>query len=245
MATDSSTGTFRPRGNNAVIAALWVIAVVAVIEVILAAVALAPRVASGMRAGISTQSPANGASAFPGSTASSMLPPQPAGLPQPQIPLPPSSVATQNDQPAGIPSNNSLAETAVTGAPTLQIVNAKLLSGDDGSKKLQISIKANSHDPIDVPQVRVQVYFYDQDSGEIVPSKAQVTSNWLSTPIDWRKGEPELLEVQYLPDTSSTDVTFAGYLVAIYYKGDLQDCRANPARLKKLFEPKYYIGSDE
>jgi hypothetical protein len=133
----------------------------------------------------------------------------------------------------------------MTGGVSLQVVNARLLDGGNGSKKLQISIKSSTHDPIDVPQVKVQVYFYDQDNGEIVPSKAQVTSSWLSTPVDWKKGEPELLEVQYLPDTTSTEATFAGYLVAIYYKGDLQDCRAEPSRLKKLFEPKYYIGSDE
>jgi hypothetical protein len=39
--------------------------------------------------------------------------------------------------------------------------------------------------------------------------------------------------------------SIAGYLIAVYYKGDLQDCRADPPRLKKLFEPKYFIGSDE
>ena len=89
--------------------------------------------------------------------------------------------------------------------------------------------------------MKVQVYFYDDNNGEIGPSKAQVTSTWLN----WKVGEPELLEVQYLPDSVDMDVKFAGYLVAIYYKGDLQDCRADPPRLKKLFEPKYYIGSDE
>ena len=96
-----------------------------------------------------------------------------------------------------------------------------------------------------MPQVKVQVYFYDEDNGEIVPSKAQVTSSWTSPPVDWRNGEPELLEVRYLPESADPGIKFTGYLIAVYYKGDLQDCRSDPPRLKKLFEPKYYIGSDE
>jgi hypothetical protein len=37
-------------------------------------------------------------------------------------------------------------------------------------------------------------------------------------------------------------VKFSGYVVAVYYKGDLQDYRAEPSRLTKLFPLKYFIG---
>lgn len=131
------------------------------------------------------------------------------------------------------------------GAPVLQILNARLEGNDEGSKKLRVTIKSSPKETIDVPQVKVQVYFYDEDSGEIIPSKSQVTSSWNSPPIDWKNGEPELLEVSYIPETADPGIKFAGYLIAVYYKGDLQDCRADPPRLKKLFEPKYFIGSDE
>jgi hypothetical protein len=116
---------------------------------------------------------------------------------------------------------------------------------NDGSKTLQLAIKARTKVRIDVPQVKVQVFFYDEQGGEIFPSKAQVTSRWISTPVDWTDGQPELLEVRYLSDESDPGIRFAGYVVAIYYRGDLQDCRSEPARLRKLFEPKYFIGLDE
>lgn len=127
----------------------------------------------------------------------------------------------------------------------IEILTADLKGADDGSKTLQLAIKSRSHDPIDVPQVKVQVYFYDEQNGEIFPSKAQVTSRWLSAPVNWEGGKPELLEVRYLSDTADPDVHFAGYVVAIYYKDELQDCRANPPKLKKLFEPKYYLPPEE
>jgi hypothetical protein len=127
----------------------------------------------------------------------------------------------------------------------IEILTADLKGADDGSKTLQLAIKSRSHDLIDVPQVKVQVYFYDEQNGEIFPSKAQVTSRWLSAPVNWEGGKPELLEVRYLSDTADPDVHFSGYVVAIYYKGDLQDCRANPPKLQKLFEPRFFLPSEE
>jgi len=144
-----------------------------------------------------------------------------------------------------LPSRQPPADAAMPGGALLQIVSDRLESSGQGSKKLQVTIKGDKRQQIQVSEVKVQVYFYDEENGEIVPSKAQVTSSWLSLPVDWKKEIPELLEVNYLPDSVDENIRFAGYLVAIYYKGDLQDCRANPPRLKKLFEPKYFIGNDE
>ena len=125
---------------------------------------------------------------------------------------------------------------------SLQIINTKLENLEDGAKKLLISIKTNPQETVDVQQVKIQVSLYDEENGEIGLTKAQVTQNWLNR---WESSGPKLLEVQYQPDSTATDVKFAGYVVAIYYKGELQDCRADPPRLKKLYEPKYFIGSDE
>jgi len=143
--------------------------------------------------------------------------------------------------------SSSLGPINVNGSP-LGIVSAKLLSGEDGSKKLLIAIKAGIGESIEVPQVQVQVYFYDQDgvNGDVFPSKAQVTSSWMSRPVSWKKkGEPELLQVSYLPDKTDPMPKFAGYVVAVYYRGDLQDYRSEPSNLQKKFSLKYYIGLDE
>jgi hypothetical protein len=131
------------------------------------------------------------------------------------------------------------------GVPVLQILNTRMEGTDAGSKRLQVTIKSLPKETIEVPQVKVQVYFYDEENGKIFPSKGQINPSWTSPPVDWKNGEHELLEVRYIPETADPGIKFAGYLIAVYYKGDLQDCRADPPRLKKLFEPKYFIGSDE
>lgn len=132
-----------------------------------------------------------------------------------------------------------------TRAPVLQILSAKLKEQGEGAKKLQVTIKWNPRATIEAPHVRVQVFFYDNDKGKIVQSKAQVTSKWLSAPVDWGNGENELLEIRLQPDTSGSASKFAGYQCAIYYKGDLQDCHSDPPELKKLFPLKYFISFDD
>ena len=252
MASDNSTGTLRAQRSAQVRLTLWVLGAIALIELILAAIALAPRLVSGLRAGSSpTQSQAE--ASLPNSTTPSqpIIPRSPVSLSANQQTADTSPVNSSinnstlkqilADQKAQTPLRQPPADAAVNGEAALKIVNARLSDTEDGSKKLQVAIKANSQEQIDSAQEKVQVYFYDQDGDEIVPSKAQVTSKWLN----WQSGEPQLVEVTYLPESVDPGVKFAGYVIAVYYKGDLQDCRAQPARLQKLFEPKYYIGTDE
>lgn len=243
MSAPSSNGIARPHRNKTIRTAVWTLAIVALIEVILAAIALAPRFASGMRQGIpqgAEPAPVLPAGFDTGATPAPVIP-TPVAKPLESSPV----KDILNAQAAEKPFTPTSSESTMPGAPVLQILNARLEGNDEGSKKLQVTIKSSPKESIDVPQVKVQVYFYDEDNGEIIPSKSQVTSSWTSPPVDWKNGEPELLEVRYLPESADPSIRFAGYLIAVYYKGDLQDCRAEPLRLKKLFEPKYYIGSDE
>jgi hypothetical protein len=64
----------------------------------------------------------------------------------------------------------------------------------------------------------------------------------MSPPVDWT--DPELVEVRYIPESLDPSVKFSGYVVEVYYNGDLQDYRAEPSRLTKLFPLKYYIGPE-
>jgi hypothetical protein len=225
------------RRNTTIVVTIWVLALVAFLELVFAGIALTPRILATVRNGQSTSL----AATTPASQPAHTLPPQTtpaldgASLPDlnrdvttPDTPLQPAST-----------------DSAQQGGSTLGIVSAKLDGSDEGSRKLLITIKANPKIPIDVPQVKVQVYFYDTDGTEITPSKAQVTSSWTSPPVDWKDGEPELLEVRYLPDSVDSDIKFAGYIVAIYYKGDLQDYRSEPSSLTKLFPLKYFIGTED
>ena len=235
MPSESNSGFTRNRPNRTIRVAFWVLGTVALIEIVLAGVSLAPRVFSKA----STEAPAAVAEAT--STTPSIAPP-------PSKPLestPMKEATTLGEKPSGQPFSLATKEASVQGGAILGIVSAKQESSDEGSRRLVVTIKARPKETVDVQQVKVQVYFYDQQEGEITPSKSQVTSNWLSPPVDWKSGEPELLEVRYLPENPDPSISFAGYVVAVYYKGDLQDYRAEPSRLTKLFPLKYFIGLDE
>lgn len=247
MVTDPSTRTAASWRNRTVVTACWILGAIAFIEIVLAAIALAPRVASGIRGG------QNGAATPSFSPASPPEQPplreQPraavsqAGS-QPLAPTPMQEVIQGNETEK--PVRQSPRDSGVS-SPPLQILYAKLEGSQDGSSKiLRIAIKSTTRNKIDVPQVKVQVYFYDEDENrEVVPSKAQVTSRWLSAPVDWQEGTPEILEVRYLSESADPGLRFAGYVVAVYYKGDRDDCRSEPASLMKKFEPKYFIGLDD
>jgi hypothetical protein len=249
MPTEILNGTPGLRRDRSLLIAYWVLGIIAVVEVIVAAVGVAPKIASTVR----KSQPAT--EAFAKQQASSI--PHSAQSPSRTESTTDSSIPEPKDQQAAPPSTTAGADSterpfrqppsdaASSDGAVIEILNADIKGTEVGSKTLQLAIKSRSREQIDVPQVKVQVYFYDEQNGEIFPSKAQVTSRWLSAPVDWKNGKPELLEVRYLSDTADPDVRFAGYVVAIYYKGDLQDCRADPPKLKKLFEPKYFIGLDE
>ena len=128
---------------------------------------------------------------------------------------------------------------------TLGIINVQHSTGPEGEQTLKIAIKARPHEVISVPDVKVQVYFYDEQDGEIAISKSPVASRWINPPVDWKDSEPELLEVTYQPDSNNLDAHYIGYIVAIYYKGELQGYRANPIKLTEQFPIKVYIGASE
>jgi hypothetical protein len=255
MPTELLTGTPGTPRDRSLVVAYWVLGIAAVLELLVGAVGVAPKVASTVRKAqpvsetADTQGPSLTAPAQPPSALSNTV----KNVAESTAPTTPKTTDQQPVQPASVHESDSTdrpfrqppSDAASPDGALIEILNADIKGTEGGSKTLQLAIKSRSRDPIDVPQVKVQVYFYDEQNGEIVPSKAQVTSRWLSAPVDWKNGKPELLEVRYLSDTTDPDVRFAGYVVAIYYKGDLQDCRADPPKLKKLFEPKYFIGLDE
>ena len=225
--------------SRTVVVTIWILVVAAFIEVVLASIHFAPSVLTAIR---------NNAQVSP------VTQTEATGTPAPtiQIPLakplensPVRSILKTSDASASVPFQQRSPDTAVQGGNALGIVSVRLDGSSEGPKKLVIAMKARTKEAVDVPQVKVQVFFYDDDGNGITSSKAQSVSKWLSSGTDWKDGEPELLEVRYLPDSADPDIKFAGYVVAIYYKGDLQDYRAEPSRLTKLFPLKYYIGTDE
>ena len=112
----------------------------------------------------------------------------------------------------------------------LGIVDTKLNDSKTGAKVLRISIKSRPGQSIDTQQMTVHVFFYDKDAaGNIELTESKIITEWISPPVNWSENEPELLDATYTPPGG--DFAFVGYVVGIYYKGELQDTRANPGTL--------------
>jgi hypothetical protein len=107
---------------------------------------------------------------------------------------------------------------------------------------LRIPIKTAPGEKINVADVDIQVFFYDEVDGKsIVQTDADLSYRWASLPIDWTAGEPETLEVEYSrqpplakgPKTEQRE--FFGYIIRLYHRGEIQDARAEPESLNAKF----------
>lgn len=115
---------------------------------------------------------------------------------------------------------------------------------------LRIPLKARPSADIDVRDTVIQVYFYDIVAGQdVVQTNANVRSHWSTLPADWSDDDIEVLEVEYLqpkpeakPESEKAEEPvetrdYFGYVVRVYYRGELQDMRADPVKLLKQFPP--------
>jgi serine/threonine protein kinase len=122
----------------------------------------------------------------------------------------------------------------------LSIVETNLSASNDGKKALQISIKSRSGVSIDSAQVRLHIFFYEKDSsGNIKPTESKIITEWISPPVNWRDNKPELLSAIYTPPGGGLE--YLGYVVGIYYKGELESTRSNPISLISAHPLPIYI----
>jgi len=184
-----------------------------------------------------------------------LLPRKNTSVSENSIPLFPAKKISPASSPPDVNKsrNDTLAkpETALTPGNNVQpganlsIIDIRHTHGSLGEQALKIAIKSQTQETISIPDVKVQVYFYDQQGSEIVPSKSPVTSRWVRSPVEWKNGEPEILEVIYQPDVVTPELYYVGYIVAVYYKGELQSYRADPIKLTTQFPIKVFIGPSE
>lgn len=131
-------------------------------------------------------------------------------------------------------NGNDLTDSSVQPGATLGIVDAQLSDGKDGTKHLKVAVKARKGVKVNVPDVKVMVYFYETtDDGDVTLTESKVVSMWMSPPVDWANDEPEILDLQYTspnPDTAPGK-KYYGYIVGVYYNKELQAFRSEPAKL--------------
>ncbi|HEV7866218.1 MAG TPA: hypothetical protein VGO90_00950 [Chthoniobacteraceae bacterium] len=109
---------------------------------------------------------------------------------------------------------------------------------------LMIPIKVRTGQRIEVRDLTIQVLFYDMvDNQNLVQTTADVSSRFSTAPADWSDTQVETLEVSYrlpAPDPKASrgeNRAYYGYLVRLYYKGELQSSAGEPDKLLQQFPP--------
>jgi TolB-like protein/tRNA A-37 threonylcarbamoyl transferase component Bud32 len=88
--------------------------------------------------------------------------------------------------------------------------------------------------------VRISVSFYDlTKDNRMKPTDARVGYDWLTSARDWTDATPKFLAATYVRPKSqlpsSDERRYGGFIVRVYFDGQLQDSRANPPDLLTLF----------
>src|SRR5205809_928073 len=88
--------------------------------------------------------------------------------------------------------------------------------------------------------VRISVSFYDlTKDNKMKPTNAQVSYNWLTAARDWTDATPKFLAATYVRPKNQLPLAdgrrYGGFVVCVYFDGQLQDSRANPPELLTLF----------
>ena len=88
--------------------------------------------------------------------------------------------------------------------------------------------------------VRIIVSFYDlTKDNRMKPTDARVGYDWLTPASDWADATPKFLAATYVrPKTQTPSADgrrYGGFIVRVYFDGQLQDSRANPPDLLTLF----------
>ena len=87
---------------------------------------------------------------------------------------------------------------------------------------------------------RIIVSFYDRTKdNKMKPTDARTSYSWLNASEDWTDATPKFLVATYVrPKTQSRSADgreYGGFVVRVYFDGQLQDARATPPELLTLF----------
>jgi eukaryotic-like serine/threonine-protein kinase len=88
--------------------------------------------------------------------------------------------------------------------------------------------------------VRISVSFYDlTKDNKMKPTNARVGYNWLTAARDWTDATPKFMAATYVRPKAQPPLVegrrYGGFIVRVYFDGQLQDDRATPAELLTLF----------
>src|SRR6266446_722287 len=105
--------------------------------------------------------------------------------------------------------------------------------GRHGEARVDVKIEVTPKAKVRKGQVEIRVFFYDvTPSREMRPTQALVTYHWITPVRDWTDPSPKYLMATYLRPRetrpSSENLQYGGFIVRIYFDGQLQDEKSEP-----------------
>ncbi len=109
--------------------------------------------------------------------------------------------------------------------------------GRNGQKNIAIKIGVAPRPQTKKGEVEIRVLFFDvTPEGEMRPTDAEVNYEWLTPVRDWSDPSPKYLVATYLgagPSRKSGEkLRYGGFLVRVYFDGQLQAERSEPGRVR-------------
>jgi hypothetical protein len=92
----------------------------------------------------------------------------------------------------------------------------------------------------------IVVSFYDRTKDDkIKPTDARTSYSWLTTAPDWTDPTPKFLAATYVRPKiqlpSADGRKYGGFIVRVYFDGQLQDAKARPSELLTVFPASDYL----
>jgi tetratricopeptide (TPR) repeat protein len=136
-----------------------------------------------------------------------------------------------------------LRRIGVSHGSVLAITETTLTETKDPNAEAHFSLKVGVKPRPNTPNghvVRLSVSFYDRTKdNKMRPTNARTGYGWLTAADDWSNGTTKFLAATYLrPKTQAASPDgrqYGGFIVLVYFDGQLQDARATPSELLALF----------
>ncbi len=138
---------------------------------------------------------------------------------------------------------NLLQRIGVSQNSVLAITETTLSEINDPNAQTHLSLKVGVKPRPGTPNghvVRIVVSFYDLTKDDkMKPTDARVGYDWLTPTNDWADATPKFLLATYVRPKPQRPTTaerrYGGFVVRVYFDGQLQDSRTNPPDLLTLF----------
>jgi ketosteroid isomerase-like protein len=149
-----------------------------------------------------------------------------------------------NIESTSLPSVTPFTSTSPTPLErALSLTELDLSQEKDTSVAVHLDLRIGVASKLNTPNghsIDIRVSFFDLlPSGQIVPTDARTSYQWVTLNRDWSKPSTKYLVATYVRPTESaagkTRRKYGGYIVRLYFDGHFQDEKAAPIALLKTF----------